>query len=160
VVLSVVLSLPLVALVGAILPGHQEPTQLGYIAALLVPALLLGYAAAWLRERDWVRNGFERIDHRVLPTGSIYSRTLARMSPEATVTVELKNGQRFFGNPRIGPQHKDDGISELYLTYAGAQDNDGASVGIGGPSVIVPLSEVRWIVLSEEPTGAPPADEG
>jgi hypothetical protein len=47
------------------------------------------------------------------------------VSEDETVSVELKNGVRFSGTPRSGPQTKDDGVNVLYLTYARAQDADG-----------------------------------
>lgn len=155
-ILSVVLSLPLVALAGALLPGRQQPTQIGYVALLLGLAVAGGYGAALLRGRSWVKSVLAFLGYHIQPEGTIYSQTLKHMSDDGTVTVELKNGTRLSGCPRSGPQCKDDGINELYLVYAQAQGDDGNWYPVGGPAVIVPLYEVSHVVLSEEPTGAPP----
>jgi len=154
-VLSVVLSLPLVALAGALLPGRQQPTQFGYVVLLIALALAGGYGAALLRGGARTKRVLAFFGYRLQPEGTIYAQTLNHMSEEGPVTVELKNGTRFSGCPRNGPQSKEDGINELYLVYAQAQDDGGQWQSIGGPAVIVPLSEISHIVLSEEPTGAP-----
>ena len=76
------------------------------------------------------------------------------MSDSGTVLIELKDGRRYWGCPRSGPQSKDDGVNELYLVYPEAQGEEGNWTPMG-PAVIVPLSEVSSVTLSEEPTGAP-----
>jgi hypothetical protein len=154
-IISVVISLPLVALVSAVLPGSQKPTQLGYVALLLTVGLIGGYVAALARRRPRMKRFLAWLGYRMEPEGSIYSQTLAHMSDEATVLVEFKDGRRVTGCPRNGPQHKDDGINELYLVYPQALDDDGQPVPIKGAGLIVPLSEVSNIVLGEDPTGAP-----
>jgi hypothetical protein len=88
------------------------------------------------------------------PEGSIYAQTLRHLPDDAPVLVEFKDGRRITGCPRNGPQHKDDGISELYLVYPQARDDDGKLVDIGGEGIIIPLSEVSNIILSADPTGA------
>lgn len=156
-IISVVASLPLVALVMALLPGAQKPSQLGYIAILLVLALLVGYLAALARGTAATKAALARLGYRIEPEGSIYSQTLRHLPADAAVLVELKDGRRITGCPRNGPQHRDDGIKELYIVYPMARDDDGNLVDIGGEGIIVPLSEVSNIVLSVDPTGAPPA---
>lgn len=154
-IVSVVASLPLVALVGALLPGRQQANQLGYVLMLLALGLALGYGGALLRGTSRARRLLEQLGYRIQPEGTVYAQTLQHMSPDATVLVELTDGQRFSGCPRIGSQHKDDGVNELYLVYAKAQSDDGSWLPVGGPGIIVPLSQLRYVVLSEEPTGAP-----
>jgi hypothetical protein len=154
-IISVVASLPLVALVSAILPGAQRPTQFGYVALLLALALAIGYGTAVLRGRQWVKEKLTKLDFRLQPEGSIYSQTLELMSDEGAVVVELKDGRRIWGCPRAGPAYKDDGINELYLTYPKAETGEDAWVSAGA-GLIVPLAEVSTIALSEDPTGAPP----
>ena len=153
-ILAVVLSLPLVAVAGA-LPGRQQPTDFGYVALLLGLGLVIGYAAALLRGRSWARTLLAFLGYRIQPEGTMYAQTLQHMSDDGIVTVELTDGTRLSGCPRGGPQTKDDGINELYLVYAQAQDDDGNWQSVGGPAAIVPLSEIRHVILSEEPTGAP-----
>jgi Family of unknown function (DUF6338) len=153
--ISVVASLPLVAGVAALLPGEQKATDFEYVALLLSVGWALGYFLAWLRGRRRVKALLERIGYRIQPEGTIYAQTLAEMSKEGTVVVELKDGRRIWGAPRNGPQSRDDGINELYLCYPKAEHHPGewGSVGAG---VIVPLSEVSSITLDEDPTHAPP----
>ena len=55
--------------------------------------------------------------------------------------------------PAGGPQHKDDGINELYLTYPTALGPDGVRYPVGA-GLIIPLTEVSYIALGEEPTGS------
>lgn len=155
-ILSVVLSLPLVALVTALLPGDQKATQLGYVTLLLALGWLVGYVAAQLHGRRLVQKVLAKLGYRLQPEGSIYAQTLKHMSPGGEVLVELKDGRRILGCPRNGPQYKDDGINELYLVYPKAQGENGGWEPIGA-GFIVPLSEVCTITLSEEPTGAPVA---
>lgn len=152
-IVAVVTSLPLVALVGALLPGEQKATQFGYIAALLAVGLVLGYVVAFVRGTQRGKKLLERFDYRLQPEGTIYAQTLQHMTPTGTVVVELKDGRRLWGCPRSGPATKDDGVAELYLTYRQAQTEDGDWVTVGS-GVIVPLAEVSTITLSEEPTGA------
>lgn len=85
--------------------------------------------------------------------GTIYARTLKHMSDEGSVVVELQDGRRISGAPSGGPQHKGDGVAELYLTYPEAQDDEGEWVKVG-EGLIVPLAGVSTIALSEEPTGS------
>lgn len=156
VLIAVVGSLPLVAVVTALLSGDQDATQPGYVAALLILGWAVGYLFAQLRARRRVKEWLSKRGYRILPEGTIYAQTLYEMSEQGTVVVELKDGRRIWGAPRHGPQARDDGISELYLCYPKAESGDGQwdSVGEG---VIVPLGEVSTITLSEEPTGAPRA---
>jgi hypothetical protein len=154
-IISVVISLPLVALLGAALPGEQRATQPGYVVLLLAVALAIGYGAALIRGRRWMKQLLGRLGYRLEPEGTIYAQTLKHMSPVGTVVVELKDGRRVWGCPRNGPQSKDDGVNELYLVYPEAQDGAGGDWAPVGPAAIIPLSEVSHIVLSEEPTGAP-----
>lgn len=152
-IISVVASLPLVALTGAVLPGAQKATHLGYVALLLAAGLVVGYLAALVRGRPLTKRVLHWLDYRIEPEGTIYAQTLRHMTDDGAVVVELKDGRRIWGCPRSGPQSKDDGIDELYLTYPKALGEDGewASVGEG---IIIPLSEVSTICLSEDPTGA------
>ena len=151
-----VLSLPLVAVVTAMLPGAQRATQVGYVMLLLGAALVLGYGASLLRGLPPTKRLLGTLGYRLEPEGTIYAQTLKHMSPEGAVVIELKDGRRVWGCPRNGPQSKDDGVNELYLVYPEALSEDGKWQTIGAPGIIVPLSEVSHIVLSEEPTGAPP----
>lgn len=151
--ISVVASLPLVALVNAVIPGRQQVTQIEYVVALLVLALTVGYGLAAARGTRPVERLLARVGYRIQAEGSIYAQTLKHMSAEATVVVELHDGRQIWGCPRSGPQNKDDGVDELYLVYPRARaDGKWVSVGEG---LIVPLPEVSTISLSEEPTGAP-----
>lgn len=153
-ILAVVASLPLVAVVGAVLPGAQKATQLGYVALLLILGLVSGYIAALVRGRRLSKRLFSWVGYRLDPEGTIYARTLKHMSDEGSVVVELKDGRRLWGAPSGGPQHKGDGVAELYLTYPEAQDDEGGEWVKVGQGLIVPLTEVSTIALSEEPTGS------
>jgi len=153
-IVSAVLSLPLVAFISAVLPGAQEPTQFGYVALLVVFSFGLGYLAAVARGTQRVKDFLsEKLKYQLVPEGSIYSQTLKHMSPTGQVTIELKDGRRVAGMPRNGPQYKDDGINELYLTNPKALGHDDVWVTVG-EGLIIPLTEVSNILLDEEPTGA------
>jgi hypothetical protein len=154
-IVSVVISLPLVALANA-LHGSHSSTDVGYVAPLLAGAAVLGYVFALLRGTRLATDLLGGLGYRYGPEGSIYAQTLKHLKDEGVVVVELKDGRRVSGCPRAGPQTKDDGIAELYLAYPEAEDEERGWVSAGA-GLIVPLSEVSTIALSEEPTGAPPA---
>jgi hypothetical protein len=156
-IVSVVTSLPVVAFVRGVLPGTPAATNVGYVACLLAAGLILGYFIAIIRGRDLTKNLLAKIDYRTQPEGTIYAGLLRHMSDDATVTVERKDGRLFWGCPRRGPQHKDDGVAELYLVYPKELGENGERVSLGA-GVIVPLTEVSATYLSEDPTGAPPEE--
>jgi hypothetical protein len=153
-IISVVASLPLVALVQAALAGAQRPTQVGYVVVLLLVSFSSGYLLAVARGKRWAKRMLARAEYQIEPEGSIYAQTLKKMSPDAPVTVETLDGRRISGTPRNGPETKDDGINELYLTHPCAMDEAGEWRPVGA-GVILPLDQVASIVLSEDPTGAP-----
>jgi len=98
-IVSAVLSLPLVA-IASLLPGNQRPTQLGYVALLVLGSGALGYLVAWLRGTEWARSGLARVlDYRQEPEGSIYAQTLKKLPPDSPVTVEFKDGRLVSGTP-------------------------------------------------------------
>lgn len=152
-IISVVTSLPLVALVG-LLPGQQDATQLGYVALLLTLGFILGYLVALVRGQGLTKKALAKLGYRLQPDGTIYAQTLQHMAADGSVVVELKDGRRVWGCPRSGPQSKDDGVTELYLVYPKSQTDEGAWTEVGA-GLIVPLAEVSTISLSEDPTGAP-----
>jgi hypothetical protein len=152
-IVSVVASLPLVAVVQALLPGAQTPDELEYVVPLLVVSAAAGYGSALVRSTPLVRRLMARAGYRLDPPGTLYSQTLALMSPSGSVIVELKDGRRIWGVPRKGPQHKLDGIGELYLVFPKSLGDDGDWSAVG-EGLIVPLDQIVAVALSEEPTGA------
>jgi hypothetical protein len=154
-IISVVLSLPLVALADAVIHGSHGPTRVWYVLALTAGSFVLGYIAALIRGRDRAKLLLAWLGYRIQPEGTIYAQTLKHLPPAAPVLIELKDGRRLSGTPRNGPESKDDGINELYVTHPEAEREDGEWYSVGA-AVIVPLSEISTIVLSEDPTGAPP----
>jgi hypothetical protein len=155
-IVSVVISLPLVAIANALLGSHNA-IHVGYVAPLLVGSALAGYVAALLRGTGLAKKLLGALGYRYEPEGSIYAQTLKHLKPEGVVVVELKDGRRVSGCPRSGPQTKDDGIAELYLVYPEAEDDEQHWRSAGG-GLIVPLAEVSTIALSEDPTDAPPSE--
>jgi hypothetical protein len=153
-IVSVVASLPLVALVKALLPGTQHADQLGDVLALLGVALILGYALALVRDTQRARKALARVGYRLNPESTIYAQTLAKLpaSSDAEVIIELKDGRQVLGSPAKGPQYEGDGIKELYLTYPRMRSEAGDWEPIGA-AVIVPLADVGMTVLPEDPTG-------
>jgi hypothetical protein len=150
----VAISLPLVALITALLPGAQKPTELGYVALLLGSALILGYLAALVRGERRAKQFLAQLGYRIQPESSIYAQTLYHLSDAAGILVELKDGRRVTGCPRLGPAYKDDGINELYIVYPEFLDDNSVSHPVpGGAGIIIPLTEVSHIVLSEDPRG-------
>ena len=120
---------------------------------LLVGSCALGYLAAWARgtrrAKRWLAG---TLDYHIQPEGSIYAQTLKKLPADSPVTIEFKDGRLVSGTPRSGPENKEDGINELYLTHPEARDNARwLSVGAG---IIVPLDEIANIVLADDPTGA------
>lgn len=154
-ILSVVVSLPLVALADALIGGSHKATNLGYAAVLTLGAFLLGYVTALIRGTEQAKKLLALAGYHIQPEGSIYSQTLKKIGGRARVEIELKSGRRIRGIPGNGPETKDDGINELYLTYPEAQDADGGWTSVGA-AYIVPLAEVSLTVLSVDPTNPLP----
>ena len=154
-ILAVVASFPLVAFVTAVLPGTQRPTAFGYVVSLCVVSFAFGYLAALLRRWARVKSVLAKLGYRLEPEQTIWAQTLAEMSPSAEVVVDMKDGRQFRGCPRSGPQHAGDGISELYLVFPEARNDEGGWSSFDS-AIIVPLSEITLVTLSEDPTGAQP----
>lgn len=160
-ILSVVFSLPLVAVAHWVTHGEHTPTQIGYVMALLGGAAVIGYLLALLRSTRFSGWLLRRIGYRMLPDGSIYAATLSQMSDAGMVQLELKDGRRILGYPRIGPQYREDGIDELYILRPEASDGNSEMAAMDNvEGVIVPLSEVSSITLNEDPTHCFEAEGG
>jgi hypothetical protein len=157
VLLSVAVSLPIVSLFGAILPGAQSPTQAGYVAALLAFSFVAGYVLAAAGSTHRVRRWLAiTLGHELAAPGSVYTNVFRGQSEEAGVTVVMKDGKRYSGAPRFYPSHQADGVAEIYLTYPQLQASDGSWGGLDGNGLILPLGEVAAVVLSEDSTNAEP----
>jgi len=148
---AVGLGLPAAGLVGLGRVIARSPLALGF-ALGFVFGLAVG---ALIRCLDVAKRSLAAVGYHHQPPGTIYAGALFPLSKEGFVVIELKDGRRLRGCPRIGPQHKDDGIAELYLTYPEAEGERG-QWSSAGDGAIVPLSEVGAIFLSDETTGAPP----
>ncbi len=150
-IISVVLSLPLVALADALINGSHAATRLAYAVALTLGSFLIGYVLACMRGRKEVKALLGWLQYRSPPEGSIYAQTLKHLPPAEAIEIEMKDGRRLYGTPRTGPEFEGDGIRELYLTHPEARisGNEWRKVGAG---VIVPLGEVSNIVLFMDPT--------
>lgn len=150
-VVSVVLSLPLVALADALINGSHSVKDLGYAVVLTGGAYALGYLVACARATDKAKSLLARIGYHSAPEGSIYAQTLKHLSPDQPVIVEMKDGRSVYGTPRVGPEYEGDGIRELYLTFPEAREPGGEWEKIGA-AVILPLDEVSSVVLYTDPT--------
>ncbi len=150
-IISVVLSLPLVAVADALISGAHTATSLSYVLAVTVGSFAVGYVLACLRGRRRVKDALGWLGYRSPPEGSIYAQTLKHLPPEEAVVVEMKDGRRIYGTPRTGPEFEGDGIHELYLTHTEARISD-TEWQPAGAGVIVPLDEISNIVLFMDPT--------
>ncbi len=117
-VMSAALSLPIVALAGAIAPGDPKPLDLGYVALLLGLAIVLGYAFALLRGWSLTRDVLSKIGYRREPEASVLSRVFGSLPRKHLVTVTFKDGRKVSGSRRLwtgdpDPQKRGD----LYLVY-------------------------------------------
>src|SRR6266496_2183899 len=144
-VLSVVASLPLVAVTNAVARrvgiAHTTVTALPYVALLLGVSVLVGYLVALLRGWPMTRNILGRLGLAYQPEESIYAQTMLALPPGAAVTIEFTDGRKLSGTPRIGPGLAGEEIEALCLTHPAWWDpasqrwrEDGA-----GGAVIVPL---------------------
>ena len=87
------------------------------MAALIAGSFAVGYLVAVARGHQWARAMLRRLDYHVGPENSIYAQTLKQMKEDSPVVIELKDGRLVSGTVAIGPESKDDGINELYLTH-------------------------------------------
>jgi Family of unknown function (DUF6338) len=154
-ILSVVLSLPLVALANALVAGPNKPTRTDYALPLTVGSFVLGYVVALIRGLGGTKWLLARLGYDLQPENSIYLQTLAKIGGKERVQVEMKNGRHIRGIPGAGPAAQDDGINELYLTHPEGPLGDGSWQSLGG-AAIVKLDEASVIVLAVDPTNKPP----
>ena len=150
-IISVVLSLPLVALADALISGSHAATRLLYVVVLTLGSFVIGYLLACARARKEVKELLGRLQYRSPPEGSIYAQTIKHLPPAEPIEIEMKDGRRIYGTPRTGPEFEGDGIHELYVTHPEARV-PGSEWQSAGAGVIVPLGEVSNIVLFMDPT--------
>lgn len=150
-IISVVLSLPLVALVDAMIDGSHAATRLVYAITLTLGSFVTGYLLACLRSTNEVKTVLGWLQYRSPPEGSIYAQTLKHLPAGEPIEIEMKDGRRIYGTPRTGPEFEGDGIHELYVTHPEARV-PGGEWQPAGAGVIVPLDEVSNIVLFMDPT--------
>lgn len=149
---SIVLSLPFVALADALSIGRTDPTALPYVVSLLGPAVMSGYlfalARAWTPARRWLA----RLGLRYQPDSSMWALTLMNLDAGERITVERTDGSGLQGDVRAGPMAPGDGFDELMLSHAAWRQPDGTWKAAGEEHVILPLREVRSITLPRDPT--------
>jgi hypothetical protein len=158
IVTAVVVSLPLVAITNALCKplgiSIQNVLTLPYVSLLIGLSVVAGYLAATIRAARGVRLLLSRFGLAYQPEGSVYAQTMLALRPSATVTVELLDGRRLSGTPRIGPGSTEDSVDELYITHPAWWDATARTwtdEGAGG-GVIVPLGQVRCVTLDHDPT--------
>lgn len=151
---SVAASLPLVA-VGNVLADvfgiRRDSTSWGYVTALLVPALLIGYGVAALRSMAWTSKVLGRLGLRHQPDGSLYAMTMLGLSRPAVVVLELHDGRMVSGTPRAGPSYAEDDVDEVVLTHPEWKSEADWSADGAGKAVLIPLREVKSVTFSEDP---------
>jgi hypothetical protein len=158
VVATVVTSLPLVAIAGALASligiGDTKVTDLRYVALLLGISWVAGYAVGAVRGSPRIRQLLVRVGLIYQPEGSIYAQTLLGLPPEATVTIEFTDGRKLSGTPKLGPGLAGEGIDELYVTHPAWWNPATASWSESGAGagVIVPLANVHSVTLDRDPT--------
>lgn len=150
ILISAVLSVPFVPAAEKISPD-SAPTSLTYACSLIVPAILVGLVAGVVRGADGVRAALSAFGIGQQPEASIWLRTLPELSPDAQVTIDLKDGSKLAGVPRSFPGLPGGGVNELYLVYPKWIEDDG-SFESGGAGVIVRLDEVVTITFEEDAT--------
>ena len=167
-IVSLVLSLPLVAIADAVttklLHASDRPLAVGFALALTAGSFVLGYIVATLREATWTRRVLAFFDYWAQPESSIYAQTLSKLDGAAEIEVKTLDGTRLRGVPTIGPLAKDDGIDELHLSNVRTlndqspdptTDDDAASDGWSHDenwkSVIIPLDQVSFVALVKDP---------
>jgi hypothetical protein len=153
IILSTVFSLPFVALAHKLAPNSDgDVTDLGYVCALILPAIAGGLLLTLLRTYDPVRLVLHSLGFQQQPEGSIWLRTIAYMAEDDWVTVDFNDGSKLAGVPRNYPGIDQDGVKELYLVHAYWLDEDGELGGEEQPGVIVRLEEVATVTLASDPT--------
>jgi hypothetical protein len=70
-VVSVVLSFPLVALADPGISGAHKPTEAGYVLALTAGSFIIGYLVALLRGMRSIRTVLSWLGYRIAPEGEV-----------------------------------------------------------------------------------------
>lgn len=120
-VVSVAASVPVVAAGHALASWWSvstAPTSIAYVAMLLSIAVVVGYLAAFVRDREFVRGGLRRIGLPYGPEATVIERTIFKMPVDAEVNVLFKDGRIASGIPTKGTNPADQGDTrELYLAW-------------------------------------------
>jgi hypothetical protein len=152
-IMSVALSVPFVALASRLTSSsNQNPTSLRFVAALFIPALIVGFAAAIARPA--LRVPLVALGFSEQPEGSIWQRTLHDLPKDAWVTIDLVDGSKVAGLVRTYPGAAADGVRELFLVAPRFDDGEELRPVNGAAGVIVRLDEVRTVTLGRDPTDA------
>jgi hypothetical protein len=159
-VVSVAASVPIVALgqlAAKTLGIDRTPTTIGYVLLLLVIAVVLGFGAAWLRSRDWVRGCLRCAGIPYSPEATVMEQTVMNMRKGTEVTITFKDGRIASGFPVAGTGLQEEGEArELYLVWPRWWDVGSGDAGdwIGNPAwqgLLVNLDEVAAVMLSDNP---------
>jgi len=151
---SVAASLPLVALSNQLAGWFGiriDATSWQYVAVLLTPALLVGYAVAALRSIPRTRKVLGRLGLHHQPDGSLYAMALLSLPRDTVVVLELLDGRMVSGTLRAGPSFAEDDVDELVLTHPAWKSESDWSADGAGKAVLIPLREVRSVTFSEDP---------
>lgn len=149
---AIAMGVPLIAVGNAfadLLNIRHDPLRLGYVAALLGPALLLGYLVALIRSTPWIAQLRSRLRLYHEADASIYAMTLLALDKSKQVTISLKDGRQLCGVPAAGPSLAKDDVQELYLTYTRWKQPNGEWPKTTDSGMIVPLSEISTITLPQ-----------
>ena len=145
--------------VATCIGAPRDPTNAAYVAALLIPAFLIGYLIARVRGADLSRGILRRLGVPFEPEATIYEQTLLKLPTEAVVRVTLKDGTQIGGSPALGPSSGEpDESRELYLTSPQflVESEDGRDepnwfYSEHEQGLIINLDEVRTIALPVDP---------
>jgi len=162
-VVSVAASVPVVAAGHALASWWSvstAPTSIAYVAMLLTIAVVVGYLAAFVRDREFVRGGLRHIGLPYGPEATVIERTIFKMPVNAEVNVLFKDGRIASGIPTKGTNPADQGDTrELYLAWPRWWSEDGESWvnntkadnsdEVAG--MLVNLDEVAAVELKKEP---------
>lgn len=157
-IISLVLSLPLVAIADAVtklLHISDRPLAVGFALVVTLGAFAIGYLIALIREATWIRKALAFCDYWSQPESSIYAQTLYKIGGAAQVEVRTIDGQHMRGVPTIAPLAQGDGIEELYLSRVKLPPEKEGEEWVEDPnwkSVLLPLSQVSLIALVVDPT--------
>jgi hypothetical protein len=159
-VVSIVLSVPLVALGNAasdLLSVPRDVGELEYVLVVLGLATSIGYLVALTRSTSRVRAWLAAIGMRQAPEHSVSELVFGRLPEDSLIYVNFKDGRALAGNPSSWTFDPEASVRELYVHFPQWWNSEDASWEAADDEggVLMDLTEIHSVQITADPAQAP-----